>query len=76
MLLPPETAKNTSRKNIPRHTIIATIARTKRIAISFDASTVESAPRNAPATTRYINKPLKTAEKIEKYINLSRCLCR
>jgi hypothetical protein len=66
MLLPPETAKKTSRKNIPRHTIIANIARTKRMAISFDKSTVDSAPMNALATTRHINNAPKTAEKIEK----------
>ena len=55
MLLPPETAKKTIPKKIPKHAIIATIAIRKRMAISFDKSTDNSSPRNASATNRQIN---------------------
>ncbi len=55
MLFPPATIKKNIAKKIPKQAIIATIAIRKRMAISFDKSTDNSSPRNAPATNGQIN---------------------
>src|SRR5438105_2819494 len=60
------TARKTSRRNRPRHTISAHIARMNSTATSRASSTVSSAPKKALATTRHTRSAAVTAARIEK----------